>query len=370
MKRLTMTAAVLLLTLSCWAAPTDTGEVYITRDPTGETCADATILHNTQTGKEYCCTAGKRVLCPAAATNDTSTPSGTTGNTGGTTTGGTTTQPPTTSCTPGVGQCCPTSGIAAKPCGTEGVCDDATTLLCESWEDGDHKGWDWNSTWDAPPAWYQIAGAGGYNSANALRMRIPARTSSTSGSDDTIYPGASNSIPRGTTIYVRWFAKWSPGFVYMPDYGDGQKHAYLTQYGDRNTTVRIMIQAPSSADRTKGRIVNSLGDSHGNTRYYNGAGAEPFIVPDRWYCIETMVKPGTYNVADGALSIWLDGQAYMTYSNVLVNTCVSGMNGDCAWRSIPFLTSYYGGNPGPTHPEQYVSYDNVVVSTARIGCGQ
>ncbi|UCF68300.1 MAG: hypothetical protein JSV80_03095 [Acidobacteriota bacterium] len=248
---------------------------------------------------------------------------------------------------------CPGAGRA---CSSESVCTRSDVLFCEDWEDGNRIGWDFDSEWTcgAPDHETCIVDVGGHASRNALRLTILENQESTA------YPGVPLTYDGSATLYVRWYAKFSPDYVFMPNYSDGQKHLYFL--GSGGTINRFFIQAPSWSERDRAQITNSLG-SHENVRFYNGT-AEQFIFADRWYCIEAMVQPNSAaGVADGRIAVWLDDEPYMDHSNLTTRNCST-----CDWDVVPWVTTHYGGNPGPDHPQQYVYYDNFVVSTSRIGC--
>jgi MYXO-CTERM domain-containing protein len=90
---------------------------------------------------------------------------------------------------------------------------------------------------------------------------------------------------------------------------------------------------------------------------------EPAVVLPRgqWVCLEMFMKLNTPGAADGEMAFWIDDQ---------LGVAVDGMR----WRDVPelglnkaFLQHYI--EVGDTDVSNRVWFDNVVVSTERIGCG-
>ncbi len=90
---------------------------------------------------------------------------------------------------------------------------------------------------------------------------------------------------------------------------------------------------------------------------------EPAVVlpKDQWVCLELYMKLNTPGMADGEMAFWIDDQP---------GHAAGGMQ----WRDTPelglnkaFLQHYI--DVGDTDVSNQVWFDNVVVSTERIGCG-
>ena len=84
---------------------------------------------------------------------------------------------------------------------------------------------------------------------------------------------------------------------------------------------------------------------------------------NRWYCLEVMLDGGTptptQTGASGAQSFWVDGVEYGPWTDLWHRTTATGMN-----VNLLSLSMYYHS----THADVGVRYDDVVVSTSRIGC--
>src|SRR2546428_9818279 len=72
----------------------------------------------------------------------------------------------------------------------EPVCSRPDVVLCEDWDDGNHTGWDWNSTWDTGRICYVETGQGtSFRGTGAMVMHWGAGLNGGAG-----YPGY--SLPR------------------------------------------------------------------------------------------------------------------------------------------------------------------------------
>lgn len=87
----------------------------------------------------------------------------------------------------------------------------------------------------------------------------------------------------------------------------------------------------------------------------------PFPV-GRWFCFEMMVKANTPGQHDGVMAYWIDGE-------------LGHQVDDMMWRTVPEVTlnrvslQHYNETEDVDGHSNKVSFDDVVVSTAPIGCG-
>lgn len=83
----------------------------------------------------------------------------------------------------------------------------------------------------------------------------------------------------------------------------------------------------------------------------------------QWFCFEMMVKANTPNQHDGVMAYWIDGQ-------------LGHQVDDMMWRTVPELAlnraslQHYNETEDVGGHSNKAWFDDVVVSTARIGCGQ
>jgi len=243
------------------------------------------------------------------------------------------------------------TAYAAEP-----ICNRGDILLCEDWADGDHKGWDWNSQWDAGGQ-YKIVDVGGIDDRNALKVRIPENAR------DTIFPDHRIADQQGKT-YLRFYIEYSSGFLFNPGWAGG-KVAYLRSNAPVDQKWRIEIGLRGKENNTKGwlhvdlRHMESL-DPNQSVFLYNNQGNNIDIESGQWYAVELMVKPNTPGAKDGEIKLWINGTLQMHHTG-------QNLRGN---RTAPindvWLTSYFGG-AATIHPEQWVWYDNIVASTNYIG---
>ena len=247
-------------------------------------------------------------------------------------------------------------GIVSAQSSGESVCARSDILLCEDWEDGDRVGWDWNSNWDGCA---DIVGVGGYSSPNAMRFSVNADGCECGWPG---YYGAPSAAVIQNPLYSRFYLKYSANYLFL-DWTD-QKVLYPAVARVSGSIVwRIMmgIRAKSSTERTQGRLMyDALG--HDPRWWWNGT-APQYIVPDRWYCIESEVVGNTVGQSDGRLRLWVDDELYMDHQNINLKTTEDPA------QLISWMSHYYGGNPCGDHPQHQIWYDQIVVGRSRIGCG-
>jgi hypothetical protein len=88
----------------------------------------------------------------------------------------------------------------------------------------------------------------------------------------------------------------------------------------------------------------------------------PTLVDDRWTCVEMLMDGGTPSStgsqADGELDFWVDGVQVGPWNDLWFRTTAD------VKLTILWLSLFHHGD----HSVEGVMYDNVIVSTERIGC--
>lgn len=93
----------------------------------------------------------------------------------------------------------------------------------------------------------------------------------------------------------------------------------------------------------------------------------PAVSPGQWYCVESMLDMGGTTAANlngtdpnGRFQIWVDGAPLGDYEDLWLRTtaALGIQNLYMAWRAVPSGHGSIGQR-----------YDNIVVSTQRVGCG-
>jgi len=194
-------------------------------------------------------------------------------------------------------------------------------------------------------------------------------------------------------IYARWYQKFEPGY----DFSTGNHVGGALFGGDRSFLGRsewrpdgtnffsstLDLRSPSAktaaytyyrgmymlcSDPTTGSNPGCYGDNFpcmppgcksGHGEQTNPA---PIIQDDKWYCMEMTIDAGTPvdsdSQADGILDYWVDGVEIGPWT-------------DLWWRTVPELKAnllWMVLFQHTTHSVAGIMFDNVVVSTSRIGC--
>lgn len=178
-------------------------------------------------------------------------------------------------------------------------------------------------------------------------------------------------------VYVRWYQRWSANYVFgatcnkllkISQYGTaaayqgGGEFIPLTAFGsDQLSILGYILKEP---DQPKGMWENPY--------YYQNVGTPVGFERERWYCIEVHIKYNTPGVKDGIIEAWIDGAKKIYYTGREFRG--SGPS-DCNQYGCNSYLSKFNyimvtGNrcvaSGMTST-QYSWYDDIQVSTARIG---
>jgi hypothetical protein len=276
----------------------------------------------------------------------------------------------------------------------EPACKSSAVIFCENWEDGDWSGWkDYNAGDSLNNGGFRgglscadgscLLPYAGYNNSRAMALKLPKDA------PDGIYPRATfnEQVGPDETIYVRWRAFWSSNFNFNYQ---NTKHFYLLSNarsnngGAGNNRVGFFVRPPekggdptiavpyihlykSQTEVAAGSWQSQIGEN--DVRYFpNQPGSESFrIRGGKWYEIEMRVTPNPRGQAfGGRVQYWINGKLLADYSdNVSVRK-----QGDSAGYDGVWLSSYFGGGGQTDHPEQYVLYDDIVVSRKPISAAQ
>jgi hypothetical protein len=258
-------------------------------------------------------------------------------------------------------------------------------VFCSSFEEGSKAIWD---DYDGNPDTTNLlmADPGPFNLSgnHVMRFRVPPGR----GGADLVKVLASQH----DKLYARWYIKWEKGYDFTaPNHGGGL-HA-----GDRDYLGRSDYR-PTGADWFSA-WVEPLPDNRRLNLYvyYRGMYMDcadpqgscwgdhfpcmvdqgqtyctkpehrPTVLPpqledDRWYCVELMVDAGpaasSAAQAAGVLDFWVDGQEIGPWTNLWFRSDASLQLG------ILWLNLFHHQE----HSVEGVMYDNVVVSTSRVGC--
>jgi cellulose synthase/poly-beta-1,6-N-acetylglucosamine synthase-like glycosyltransferase len=162
-------------------------------------------------------------------------------------------------------------------------------------------------------------------------------------------------------IYVRWYQRWSTGFVWEPS---ATKMVILRPIGGYPqfypevmwATGQLAIQAQVTREA-----------SWDSENFYQNRGDPVVFGSDRWYCVEVFVKLNTPGAADGELAAWIDGELKLQYTGREFRGALpTDPAPSTATIQAVGATGYYGGVT-PVPQLQFSWQDDFVVSTQPIG---
>lgn len=238
--------------------------------------------------------------------------------------------------------------VSTQPIGFEFLSDDLESDTTNP--DGTVAGWDG----PARPSVMYASDTQAHSGVRALQLDyLP-------GTDGAGY--MYRYFPPQRQIFLRWYQRWSPGFMWEPS-GTGLMGIRSSTYPEfypftLGTGGLFAIQAQVVAEQNFGseNFLPNVGD--------------PFsFVSDRWYCVEVYVKLNAPGAADGELAAWIDGDQKIAYTGrQFVGDAPDAPAPSTARIGSLLVTAQYGGLT--TVPQlQHAWQDDFVGSTERIGCG-
>jgi hypothetical protein len=130
------------------------------------------------------------------------------------------------------------------------------------------------------------------------------------------------------------------------------------------TNHNYLVLDPASGTDLAGNLVTTTYNDFPNMRWLGAtSNATPIFDAAHvgsWYCIETHIKLNSSGQSNGVFELWIDGnaEASRTGLNWVGNFSAYGIN-------AVYLENYWNSG-SPATQERY--FDNLVVSTQRIGC--
>jgi hypothetical protein len=208
-----------------------------------------------------------------------------------------------------------------------------------------------------------------FDGSKSLDMVTPQNRAS-GGFIDSNFPGGSRR-----TVYYRWYTKYSANYIWSPvatkhnelvtcGYSGGScgsdNGLFHFVNGNRTPTIAYIWARTGQvlpSDVYFPQNMNFL--DHFNTA--------------QWYCLEVRVTMNTTTSnSDGYIQGWIDGVQRMEYPNVRLVAQAGAANMGSSGTLIP---SYWNcdqnencSDPAYNHPTMHRYVDNLVASTARIGC--
>ena len=124
---------------------------------------------------------------------------------------------------------------------------------------------------------------------------------------------------------------------------------------------------PASGTDASGNLVTTQYNDFGNMRWLTSAvGRTPLFDAahvGQWYCVEVHMRLNNAGQSDGMLELWVNGalEAQRTGLNYVGNAPY-GIN------AVYFENYWNGVGQAGASANQERYFDNIVVSTARVGC--
>jgi len=163
-------------------------------------------------------------------------------------------------------------------------------------------------------------------------------------------------------LYVRWYQRWSPGFIWEPA---ATKMLILRPMGGYPQFYPEVLWANGQLAIQAQVVAEANWDSK---NFYQNIGEPVVFGTDRWYCIEVFVKLNTPGVADGELAAWIDGDKKLAYTGrEFRGSSPLDPAPSTAMIQAVGLSGYYGGVT-LVPQQQYSWQDDVVASRQPIGC--
>lgn len=274
------------------------------------------------------------------------------------------------------------AGISHSAPEPESLCSRAVTIFCSGFEEGSFGIWD---DYDGNPApWNTLVlepGPLSLSDNTVARVRVPEGR----GGHDVV-----KILPsQHDRLFVRWYQKWESGYDFNADNHGGGFHAghrdYMGRSGNRPTGSDWFS---AWMEPVKGRLnlyayyrgmYQDCADPNGSCWgdhfpcFLDDGGyckkpehreriMPPLLQTNRWYCLEVEMNAGTPTSteagANGSLNYWIDGVEYGPWTGLWFRTTSN-------LKINIFSLGLFFHN---THTSAGHMYDNIVVSTERIGC--
>lgn len=170
-------------------------------------------------------------------------------------------------------------------------------------------------------------------------------------------------------LYVRLYVKFSDPY----NWGNvDDKGIYFQNSGGASVIHNVKMEY-SSWGTGKPNLASYALLNRGE-RLYQNQGNDLKFEPGRWYMVEMHIKLNTPGVPDGVYELWVDDMSRpisnqilrLRYTDLLIRP-----SGNTRGYNTLFLTSYHQrcnlGSACPRTLNQWVIWDNMVVSRAKIG---
>lgn len=252
--------------------------------------------------------------------------------------------------------------------GPESICADPAVYFCDNFEDRPlgatglnnffdphvlkSQGWDMGTGQSS----ITISSSQSFDGTRSMQFQYPACDQADGGDQCSASFGSIN-LPNMMEIYLRHYVKWGVGFFWS---SVATKHiGFFSQSSVGNVQRPYAWHEGFNFSQSAQLKMDDVGQNE--TNYFQNTNGVPItFTGGTWYCLELHMKKN----ADGTVLIegWVNNVLKWNYPNSTM--------GPNPWTSFD-VTGYWNHNPGDangTRGPQQRWYDNIVVSTQRIGC--
>ena len=185
-------------------------------------------------------------------------------------------------------------------------------------------------------------------------------------------------FPETFNVYVRWYQKWSPTWIWPSDQqkllkikGPGSTQNFKQTWGHNYINLTKRTEPPNAFQNETYVFSDFSGNETLFRKNDNIEGNKNFPLDiNRWYCIEVMVKSSKYSDSNGEYAYWIDDDLKFRLTNTF--NYVEGAD--------PRYPKYAGINEvemqhvlqlsggALTKVDMPTWMDNIVIANERIGC--
>ncbi len=171
-------------------------------------------------------------------------------------------------------------------------------------------------------------------------------------------------------VYLRYYVRFQPGFQFvmggkLPGMAGGTNNSGGNKpTGYDGWSGRLMW-------RTGGAIQNYMylptdTGVYGEEMNWTYGGTARKFTPGKWQCVEMQYTMNTPGQSNGIARSWLDGDLALSRTNVRYRETTK-----LAIDNFTFSTFFGGSGPQwASTQDQYIYYDNIVMSSQPIGCAK
>jgi hypothetical protein len=247
----------------------------------------------------------------------------------------------------------PAARAATTVDGQEEICASSAVIICDNFENRAPGSGDLGRAIYKNPGWGVSSGGGmsvstsdKFDGSKSLEFRYPSGSWSSNQDEGAGTGYMAVDFGGRPEIFLRHYVKWGSNWVWSPV---ATKHiAMLTSAGAR---------APWAWHGTSGSALLHHIYEPTQTMYDQNVGSAVAVRAGQWYCLELHLKMNSPGSA--VIESWVDNN--LKWSDTRATFGSQGTT----WNSI--MLSGYWNAPG-SHPAMSRWFDNIVVSTQRIGC--